>query len=105
MIVVDLFFGKAIPGRTDLTDSEWNQFLDDTVTVSLPDGYTVMDANGAWMNPVTHATVREAAKVLIVALPDTPASLAAIARIRGAYQIRFRQQLVGMTVEHACGSF
>ena len=105
MLIVDLFFGAAIPGRGELTAAEWNRFLDDTITVNLPDGYTVMDANGAWMNPVTHATVREATKVLLVALPDSPVSLAAVARIRDEYQVRFRQQLVGMTVEHACGAF
>jgi hypothetical protein len=105
VLLVDLFFGEAIPGRGDLTDGEWRQFLNDTVTANLPDGYTVMDANGAWMNPRTHATAREATKLLLVAVSDTPASLAAVARVRGAYQIRFQQQLVGMTVEHACGSF
>jgi len=104
-LIVDLFFGKAIPGRSDLTDTEWNHFLDDTVTANLPDGYTVMDAYGAWINPVTHATAREATKFLLVAVPDTPASLAAVARIRGTYQLRFHQQLVGMTVERACAAF
>jgi hypothetical protein len=105
VLVVDLFFGKAIPGRGDLTHEEWNRFIDDTVTVNLPDGFTVIDANGAWMNPVTHATVREASKMLVVAVPDTAASLAAIARLRNEYQTRFQQQLVGMLVEHACGAF
>jgi hypothetical protein len=34
-----------------------------------------------------------------------PESLAAINRIRTAYQIQFHQQLVGMTVGYACGTF
>jgi hypothetical protein len=38
-------------------------------------------------------------------LPTAPDSLAAVNRIRTEYQVRFRQQLVGMTVEQACGSF
>src|ERR1700704_3881911 len=76
--VFTLFLGKAIPGREDLTDAEWRAFLDTTVTANLPNGYTVMDANGGWMNPVTHKTVNEGTKVLVVALPDVPGSLAAI---------------------------
>ena len=40
-----------------------------TVTANLPNGYTVFDANGAWMNPITHRTIREATKMLLVALP------------------------------------
>jgi Protein of unknown function (DUF3574) len=105
MLVFNLFFGKSISGRSDLTEDEWQQFLDDTVTANLPDGHTVIDAKGAWMNPVTHRTIKEDSKLLIVALPAASDSLAAVNRVRTEYQVRFRQQLVGMTVEQACGSF
>jgi hypothetical protein len=103
--VFTLFMGKAIPGREDMTDTEWLAFLDTVVSANLPKGYTVFDANGGWTNPITHKTIREATKVLLVALPETPDSLAAVNRIRTAYQIKFHQQLVGMTVDHACGEF
>ena len=103
--VFTLFLGKAIPGREDLTDREWSAFLDTVVTANLPNGYTVMDARGGWMNPITHNTIKEATKLLLVALPDLPDSLATINRIRTAYQLRFHQQLVGMTVTSACGTF
>ncbi len=105
MQVFSLFFGEAIPGRGDLTDAEWLAFLESTVSANLPNGYTAFDASGGWMNPVTHRTVRERTKVIVVALPDTPEALAPINRIRAAYQVEFHQQLVGMTVEHACGTF
>jgi hypothetical protein len=100
-----LFMGEAIPGRNDLTRAEWESFLGASVTPNLPNGYTVFDANGGWMNPVSHGTIKEASKVLLVALPRIPQSLAAIDRIRTAYQVRFQQQLVGMTVQQGCGSF
>ncbi len=29
----------------------------------------VIDAKGAWMNPVTHKTIKEPTKILLVALP------------------------------------
>jgi hypothetical protein len=103
--VFTLFLGRAIPGRDDLTDKEWQSFLDDTVTANLPNGYTVLDADGGWMSPITRKTVKQRTKVLLVALPEVPASLAAINRIRSAYQSRFRQQLVGMTVAPACATF
>jgi hypothetical protein len=105
VLVFDLFFGEAISGRGDLTDREWLQFLDDTIVVNLPDGFTVFDAAGGWRDPATHRSTREATKVLLAALPDMPASIEAIDRIRSVYQLRFRQQIVGMTVERACGSF
>lgn len=103
--IFTLFMGEAIPGRDDLTETEWQAFVDDTVTANLPNGYTMFDASGGWMNPITHKTIKEATKVLLVAMPEVPASLAAIDRIRTAYKIQFRQQVVGMTVEQACGIF
>jgi hypothetical protein len=105
MAVFTLYLGKAIPGRRDLTDQEWQSFLDQTVTAALPHGYTILDANGAWMSPTTHRTAREGTKVLIAALPDTKDSLAAVNRVRSEYQAEFNQQLVGMTVEPACATF
>ena len=105
MQMFTLFFGQSISGRNDLTDQEWRTFLDGTVTANLPNGYTVQDAYGAWMNPMTRQTIKEPSKVIIVAMPDSPDSLAAINRIRNDYQVRFHQQSVGMTVSPTCGSF
>ena len=105
MALFTLYLGEAIRGRPDLTNEEWQSFLDNTVTTALPDGYTILDGNGAWMNPVTHKTGKEATKVVIAALPDTQESRTAINRIRFAYQIAFHQQSVGMTVQPACGAF
>jgi hypothetical protein len=105
MAMFTLYLGKAIPGRGDLTDKEWQSFLDDTVTPDLPNGYTILDASGAWMNPANRKTIKEATKVLVAALPNTPDSLVAINRIRTEYQIKFHQQLVGMTVAPTCGAF
>ena len=105
MLVFTLFFGKAISGRGDLTDQEWQSFLDDTITANLPNGYTVLDAQGAWMNPVTRKTIKEATRIVVAALPDVRGSVASVNRVRTDYQVKFQQQLVGMTVEHACGAF
>ena len=105
MQMYELFLGRSIPSRVDVTDAEWRSFLDDTVSASLPNGYTVQDAYGAWLSPATQHTAREATIVLRVALPDAPESLAAINHIRTAYQARFHQQLVGMSVTPVCGSF
>jgi hypothetical protein len=105
MLMYQLYFGRSIPGIGDVTDRDWAGFLDRIVTPNLPNGYTVYDAIGAWMNPITQRTIRSATKVLQVALPDTPDNFAAITRIRNTYQTDYRQQLVGMTVHPACGSF
>src|ERR1700712_1509941 len=94
LAVFTLYFGKAIAGRDELTEPEWQSFLEDTVGINLPNGYTVFDANGAWMNRVTRKTVKEATKVVVAALPVSDDSDIAVARIRHAYQTQFHQQVV-----------
>jgi hypothetical protein len=105
VVVYSLYFGRSVPGRSDVSDAEWRRFADDTITANLPNGYTVTDARGAWMNPVTHKTIKEGTKVLTVALPAGQDGLSAISRIRNEYQVRFRQELVGVLAEPGCGSF
>lgn len=105
MLVFDLFFGRAVAGRGDVTDQEWTAFVEDTVTPALPNGFTVLDARGSWFSPRSQRTTHEATKVILVALPHTSDSLDAINRVRSAYQTRFRQQLVGMTAQPTCGTF
>lgn len=100
-----LYFGQAIHGRGDVSAEEWQVFQDRTITPDLPAGYTIFEANGAWMNPVTHTMSQEATKVLVVALPAGPDSLTKVNRIRTEYATQFHQQLVGMTSGSACGDF
>ncbi len=103
--IYDLYFGRSVAGRVEITDREWRDFRDQVITPALPNGYTVLDGQGAWMNPRSRATISEATKILVVALPEAPESLSAINRIRAAWQHRFHQYVVGMTVQSGCGSF
>jgi hypothetical protein len=105
MLEYQLFFGRGIPGRADLTDREWAEFAVQVVTPRLPDGFTAFDADGQWMNPAPRRVVRERTKVLIVAVPDTPATASAIAAIKDAYRTQFHQLSVGTVVHPACGAF
>jgi hypothetical protein len=103
--LVTLFFGRSEPGGGVVTDRQWLQFEDQVVVPELPNGFTVLDASGAWLSPAGHATAHEPTKMLLVSLPEAPGALAPVQRIRDAYQARFRQQLVGMSVAAACGDF
>ena len=46
MTVVELFFGRDIPGRAPLTDREWSDFAASVVSKEFPDGFTVTDGDG-----------------------------------------------------------
>jgi hypothetical protein len=105
MQIYTLYFGRSVRGRAPVADNEWRDFRDQIVTPALPNGYTVLDGQGAWLNPRSHTTISEATKILIVALPDTPGNLSVVNGIRSAWQHRFHQYVVGMTVQAGCGSF
>lgn len=105
MLAYELFFGRTVPARADVTEAEWTAFIEDTVTPALPDGFTVFDARGAWHSTRAGRTIHQTSKVILVALPDTPASQEAVNRVRSAYKSRFNQQLVGMIVQPTCATF
>lgn len=100
MLQYHLFFG-----RDNVTDADWADFAAKAVTPSLPDGLTVFDAEGQWMNPETQQIGKERTKVLVVAVPDTAVSASAIAQLKDEYRRRFRQVSVGTTVASVCAAF
>ena len=57
------------------------------------------------MNPTTHRISSERTKVIVVAVPDTAASAAAIAAVKDAYRTQFHQQSVGTIIHPVCGAF
>ncbi len=105
MQIYQLYFGRNIKTGGFVSDPDWNNFRDTAITANLPDGYTILDADGAWAAPGSHRTVTDPTKLLIVALPAGPGGVAAVTRIRLAYQHRFSQNLVGMTVQPGCALF
>lgn len=104
-LVATLFFGRSMPGGRMVGQDDWQRFEQQVIAPALPDGFTVFDASGAWLSPAGHRTQHEPTKVLLVSLPDRPSSLAAVQRVRAAYQAQFHQQLVGMTLGEACADF
>jgi hypothetical protein len=105
MQIYTLYFGRSVSGRGEVSEKEWRDFRDQAITPALPNGYTVLDGQGAWRSPRSNTTISEATKILIVALPDAPESQSVINGIRSSWQHRFHQYVVGMTVRTGCGSF
>jgi hypothetical protein len=71
MVVAELFFGRAIKGRTPLSDTEWAEFTVQTITPNFPDGFTVFDGEGQWRNPRTGHIARDPTKILLIATGPT----------------------------------
>ncbi|MBN8899025.1 MAG: DUF3574 domain-containing protein [Rhodospirillales bacterium] len=100
MLLAMLYFGRAAA-----SDAVWARFVDQIVVPALPDGFTELDGDGAWLNPTTGTTGRERSTVLVVAIEDRPDRRAALERVRAAYRQAFHQQSVGLTLTQVCGDF
>jgi len=103
MTSAELYFGRSIPGGGQVSDENWQRFLDEEVTPRFPDGLTVQDASGQWRGQ--GGIVREPSKRLVVVLPGTPGGEAKLAAIRTAYRTRFHQESVLLFETRGCGSF
>jgi len=105
MTLVELFFGRDVPGREPVTDREWSDFAASIIAKEFPLGFTVTDGDGKWRDPATQIVTSERSKILIVAEPRSPDLASRISRIREAYSRLYRQTSVGVLTYDACGEF
>jgi hypothetical protein len=95
-----LFFG-----RTSVSDTDWQNFVDTDITDSFPDGFTILNADGAWRAPGAARSMHEPSNVLLIAAPRAPAALTRVHHLIEIYKQRFHQQSVGLTVQQVCAAF
>jgi hypothetical protein len=105
MLVTQLFFGLSMRGRGPVTPREWAEFLRRDVTPRFPEGFTVYEAQGQWLDPNSHAVVRERSKVMIIAAEDTVDAHTKIAEVSQLYRTAFHQQSVGVITRRECAAF
>lgn len=90
-----LFFGTAIGENGERVDAAaWRSFVESTVLPRFPDGFTAMDAQGAWRSPATGHAVAEPSRVLLVLHADNAESHRKLDEIAADYKARFRQESV-----------
>jgi len=105
MLLVDLYFGRDIAGRAPLTNAEWTSFARAEITPRFPDGFTVIDAHGQWLDPGTHTIGAEASIMVRIAAPETADLGTRVDAVANAYRKRFHQLAVGITSAPVCGAF
>ncbi|MGH9947465.1 MAG: DUF3574 domain-containing protein [Pyrinomonadaceae bacterium] len=90
----ELFFGMDKPTGEQVTETEWQKFVEDIVTPRFPDGLTIDDALGQYLDGKT--LVREKSKQLILIYPRKfkTTSSRKIEEIRSAYIKAFDQKSV-----------
>ena len=98
-----LFFGRNAAGR-EVTDAEWQRFVDEEVTPRFPDGFSVVDVDGQYRNS-TGTIVRERSKQLIVITRRAAEDTTKLNAIRDAYKRRFNQESVLLAEFPICAGF
>lgn len=99
-----LYFGRAIPAGGQVSDAQWTDFLDATVTPAFPQGLTVIDAVGQWRG-ASGGVVREPSKLVVLLHPRSVKDDEAIAGIIDTYRKRFGQEAVLQERQSACVRF
>lgn len=100
--VIELIFGRGLPGGGTVSGSAWQSFVDEELTPRFPDGLTVIDGAGQWRD---HAAVlREKAKLVLIVPPPGGEFEVRLAAVIDAYKRRFRQQAVLRIDRTACVS-
>lgn len=103
--VVEMMFGRKLGERIAVTNGAWARFVDREITPRFPDGLSVVDAAGQWMDTDKKRVVREPSKIVTIVLRDAEKGQAEIDAIAQAYKKQFKQQSVGVIVRGACVSF
>ena len=104
MLAAELFFGRNIQDTGEVTDTDWQSFLDAEVTPRFPDGFSVEDVSGQWRGD-TGMIVRERSKKLTLVRSGGADDEAKLSAIRDAYKRRFTQDSVLLVETSVCAGF
>ena len=101
---LNMYFGLEKGDGSHVSEAEWQTFLDEAITPRFPDGLTVDDASGQWLDTVGGQLYREPTKLLNVLVPSDQSdeAISAIDEIAEAYKERFNQQAVFSAALLAC---
>jgi hypothetical protein len=93
LIQTDLYFGRNISGGGTVSDTGFQAFLNTVVTPLFPDGLTVFDAEGQFLDS-TGTLIKEASKLLTLIFEDTLLNEISVNDIIDTYLERFNQESV-----------
>jgi hypothetical protein len=100
-IRTELYFGMNRRDGASVTDSQWQTFVSQEVTPRFPKGFTVVPADGQYMDQSGNMTI-EHSRVLVILHADNADARHKIAEICSLYCKQFDQESV-MRVDSEAG--
>jgi hypothetical protein len=96
-IEANLFFGRNIAGGGQVSEAQFQDFVDRIITPRFPDGLTVFDAKGQFLDS-TNTIIEEPAKEVLLIIDDTVKNERSLDEIITAYLQEFQQESVLISV-------
>lgn len=103
--VVELYFGRSIAGGGEVSDADWQRFLDQVATPAFPDGLTALDAEGRYLDRANGTPIAERSKLLILVVTDMLGLDERVMRVISQYKKRFDQESVLRLDREGCVAF
>ncbi|MGV0025463.1 DUF3574 domain-containing protein [Phormidesmis priestleyi] len=100
----ELFFGLSKPNNLQVTNEEFQNFVNTVVTPLFPDGLTLITSRGQFKDS-TGTVIQERSRLLILLYPFDRDSSQKVEQIREAYKTAFQQESVLRVDEQSCVSF
>lgn len=84
MVKVELYFGLTDTNGKRVPPRQWMRFLKDHITTSFPEGLTMTDGNGQWLNSKGQI-IKEHTKIVTIVCDPTEENMHKIAIIKTKY--------------------
>jgi len=103
MVETQLFFGMSRPTGGEVTQDEWDEFLQSEVVPRFAEGFAVFENSGFWLDSQSNQTIREPSRMISRLL--RPGDAEEIPQITDAYKKRFDQESVLRIDTPVCAKF
>lgn len=89
----ELYFGAAQKNGPDVSQQDWQKFVDEVITPRFPNGLTVLEGTGQWRMQ-DGSLAKEKSRIVILVHSGSPADRKKLDEIRDAYKSKFNQEAV-----------
>ena len=101
-IEFQLFFGLTDNDGNTVSEEEWQEFVQDTVIQYFPDGSSVVDVSGHWLDPSGNLQLERTKKVHGLMAPPDGDGWLRVEKISETFVQRFNQDPVFHIAQEVC---
>lgn len=105
MVETQLFFGMSKPKGGTVSAAQWDAFVKREVAPRFPEGFSVFDGAGFWLDGQTKRTISEKSKVIVRMHADRAQTDQAVTAIIDGYKAQFEQDAVLRVDRPVCAKF